>query len=111
MTLGPVRRVVLVAHRAMEQLVARRRSQQRNQPDGHQHPLRGGNSTSRPAFDGILRDAREPGELTSRYPGGAQLCLQQDRCIGAGLGRRRGNVAGLYARDRGLYGVEHCQRC
>jgi len=75
MTLAPIRRAGLGAHRTMEQLVARRRSQKRNEPDGDRDPLRSGTSATRPAFDGILRDAREPGELASRYPGGPQLCL------------------------------------
>ena len=94
MTMGPVGRTGWGAHRAMEQLVARRRSQERNEPDGDGDPLRSGTSASCPAFDGILRDARESGEFVGRYPGGAQLCLQHDGCVGVALGRRRGNASG-----------------
>ena len=111
MTLAPVRRAGLGANRTMEQLVARRRSQKRNEPYGDRDPLGSGTSASRPAVDGILRDAREPGEFASRYPGGTQLCLQRGRCFGVGLGRTCGNALGLQGRDAGLDGIEHCQGC
>jgi hypothetical protein len=111
MTLGPVRREGLGARRAVEQLVACRRSQKRDETDGGRHPLRSGATAGRPAFNGILRDAREPGEFAGGYSGGAQFCPQHVPCFGTRLGRSRRIASRPQGREASLYGVEHFQHC